>query len=73
MFTTHCQRWYRRCARYRPAGEVVDVSRYEVSLHARHAPLKAFVEENHYAGTWPATRFAFGLHDRGGELVEVSL
>lgn len=37
----------------------------EVSLHARHAPLKAFVEENHYAGTWPATRFAFGLHAPG--------
>jgi len=67
-----CSRWFRRCAHYRPAGEVVDVSRYEVALHARHAPLKAFVEEHHYAGTWPATRFAFGLHDRGGEFVGVA-
>lgn len=72
MISGVCSRWWRRCARYRPAGEVVDVSRYEVSLHARHAPLKAFVEEHHYAGTWPATRFAFGLHDRGGALVGVA-
>lgn len=72
MITDVCQRWRRRCARYRPAGEVVDVSRYEVALHPKHAPLKAFTEEHHYAGTWPATRFAVGLHDRGGELVGVA-
>lgn len=72
MIADVCQRWRRRCAHYRPAGEVVDVSRYEVALHARHAPLKAFVEENHYSSSWPATRFAFGLHDRGSELVGVA-
>ena len=32
MISDACQRWRRRCARYRPAGEVVDVSRYEVAL-----------------------------------------
>ena len=72
MIVEACTRHRDRCVRYRPAGEVVDVSRYEVALHPRHAVLKAFVERHHYAGTWPATRFAFGLHDRGGELVGVA-
>lgn len=37
MISPVCSRWRLRCAHYRPAGEVVDVSRYEVALHARHA------------------------------------
>lgn len=72
MISPVCTRWRARCARYRPAGEVVDVSRYEVALHPKHGPLKSFVVLHHYAATWPATRFAFGLHDRCGELVGVA-
>lgn len=49
MIVEACTRHRDRCVRYRPAGEVVDVSRYEVALHPRHAVPKAFVEEASHA------------------------
>ncbi len=60
------QRWNKRRASYRPAGEVINTRAYEV------APLdetsaKTFVLTNHYSGTYPAARFRYGLY-RGGTL-----
>ena len=65
VITDLCQRWRRRCARYRPAGEVVDVSRYEVAAIPDDRTARAFVEEHHYSGSYPAARRRFGLYERG--------
>jgi hypothetical protein len=59
------QRWRSRVPRYRPAGETLRPSDYDVvELHA-DAPAKAFVLQHHYSATYPAARFRFGLlrHD----------
>lgn len=72
MMTEVCQRWRRRCARYRPSGEVVNVSRYEVAAIPDDRTARAFVQEHHYSGSYPAARRRFGLYDRG-ELVGVAV
>lgn len=56
-----CQRWRGRRSSYRPAGEVIDPSRYGVEvLEERGA--RAFVEAHHYSGSYPAARCRVGLH-----------
>lgn len=72
MISPVCSRWYRRCARYRPAGEVVDVSRYDVAAIPDDRTARAFVEAHHYSGSYPAARRRFGLYDRD-ELVGVAV
>jgi len=55
------QRWREGRARYRPAGETIRPSEYEVErLGERWA--KAFVTQHHYSGSYPAARFRFGLY-----------
>jgi len=66
------QRWRRRRTSFRPAGEVIDTSRYEVAQLSGDAGAKAFVEEHHYSGTYPAARYRFGLF-RGGALQGVAV
>lgn len=56
-----CQRWRERRDRYRPAGEVIDPSRYGVEVIAER-DARPFVEAHHYSGTYPAARLAVGLH-----------
>ena len=63
-----CERWRERRDSYRPAGEPIDPSRYQVEQLAGDAGVKAFVVRHHYAGTYPAARFRFGLF-RSKELV----
>lgn len=65
-----CQRWVERKDRYRPPGEVIDTSRYEVKPIAQKLG-KAFVIEHHYLGTYPASIFQTGLF-RAGALVGVA-
>lgn len=72
MITTKCQRWREGRSSYRPAGEVVDPTRYEVAPIAGDAEAKRFVEAHHYSGSYPAARRRFGLY-RGGELVGVAV
>jgi hypothetical protein len=65
------QRWNNRQDRYRPAGELINTSAYEV------APLvtleaKSFVERHHYSQSYPAARFRFGMY-RAGVLVGVAV
>lgn len=72
MITTVAQRWRARRDTYRPAGEVIDVSRYEVAPMRGDREARAFVEAHHYSGTFPAARFRFGLY-RGGDLVGVAV
>jgi len=66
------QRWRAGRDSYRPAGEVIDTSKYEVAEITDDTPAKAFVVEHHYSGGYPAARFRFGLY-RAGDLVGVAV
>lgn len=55
-----CQRWRLRRDSYRPAGEVINASRYGVEP-IPEAAAKAFVEAHHYSGTMGAARLRVGL------------
>lgn len=57
------QRWRHGRDRYRPAGELIRTSEYEVAV-IDERPAKAFVLEHHYSGTWPAARACYGLFHR---------
>lgn len=72
MNTSVCQRWRARRDSYRPAGEPIVTSRYEVSAIADDATAKAFVVQHHYSGAYPAARLRFGLYERA-ELVGVAV
>lgn len=72
MITPIVQRWRDRRGSYRPAGEPIETSRYEVVAIDKDGPAKAFVAAHHYSGTFPAARFRFGLY-RGVELVGVAV
>ena len=49
-----------------PADSVIDASRFAVDV-LEEQPARAFVEQHHYSGTFPAKRLAVGLW-RGREL-----
>lgn len=66
------QRWRERRDSYRPAGEPIDVRRYEVARIPDDVTARAFVERHHYSGSFPAARFRFGLY-RGPVLVGVAV
>lgn len=72
MQTDFVQRWRVRVPRYRPARECIDASAYDVVELRHDGETKAFVETNHYSGTYPAARFRFGL-TRGSHLVGVAV
>lgn len=61
------QRWRERSATYRPAGEPIRTSEYDVAPIQEDAVARAFVERHHYSGTYPAARERIGLF-RGREL-----
>jgi hypothetical protein len=67
MITPVVQRWRARRDLYRPAGEPIVASHYEVA-EVDHSTAKRFVEQHHYLGTFPAARWCFGLF-WGGLLV----
>lgn len=71
MLTNTVQRWRDRRETYRPSGEVIDTSRYEVGDLAL-APAREFVTRHHYSGSYPADRVRAGLY-RGAELVGVAV
>lgn len=72
MITTVTQRWRERRGTYRPAGEVIVPAHYEVAPIPDDRTARAFVEQHHYAGTYPAARYRFGLY-WGGLLVGVAV
>lgn len=59
------QRWRLQRTSYRPAGETIKTSDYEVSALDGDTEAKAFILSHHYAGSYPAARFRFGLHLHG--------
>ena len=54
------QRWHRRRASYRPAGEPFDPTRCTV-VPIEEGDAKHFVLMHHYSGTYPAARFRAGV------------
>lgn len=62
MITPSVQRWRGGRDTYRPAGEVIRTSDYEVAEIAGDTEAKRFVVEHHYSGSYPAARFRFGLY-----------
>ena len=66
------QRWFKRIGSWRDSSEVIVTSAYEVAELLDDTTPKAFVEEHHYSGTYPAARERFGLYT-GGSLVGVAV
>lgn len=68
-----CQRWTAgRQAWQLPGAARFDPGRYTAGP-VPEAAAKAFVVANHYSGTWPATRFVYGLTDQHtGQLAGVA-
>lgn len=63
------QRWRNSRASYRPAGEPIRTSQYEVLEAAKKGgPVAEFVRSHHYSRTMTAARRQFGLY-RGDQLV----
>lgn len=48
------QRWTSGRASYRPAGETIQTSAYEVAEITQDSVAKAFVTRHHYSGSYPA-------------------
>jgi hypothetical protein len=65
MKTNVSQRWRARRDSYRPLGETIRPSDYEVALIADDTTAKTFVEAHHYSGSYPAARERAGLYRRG--------
>lgn len=66
------QRWYKRLGSWRDADEIIDTRSHEVAEIHDDMTAKAFVEEHHYSGTYPAARERFGLY-HGSALVGVAV
>jgi hypothetical protein len=66
------QRWRERRDSYRPAGETIQASAFDVTAISSDNVARAFVQAHHYSGTYPAARFRFGLYHRG-ELAGVAV
>jgi hypothetical protein len=72
VITKDTQRWRSGRSSYRPAGEPIDPTRFEVSKIAGDNEAKRFVLEHHYSGSYPAARERFGLYE-GADLVGVAV
>lgn len=59
------QRWMNGRDSYRPQGEVIKTSEYDVQPMLDNSAAKAFVEQHHYSGSYPAARFRYGLYRQG--------
>lgn len=71
-----CQRWRDRRGSYRPAGELFDSSAHEVEElvgPGSDNAARAFVEQHHYSGSYPAARERFMLRARGGDVVGAAI
>jgi hypothetical protein len=65
------QRWRQRKAFFRRPDEQIRPADYEVTQLADVSLAKPFICAHHYSGTFPSSRFRFGLF-RGPELVGVA-
>jgi hypothetical protein len=58
---------------YRPPDEVINTFHYEIAPIESDSEAKAFVRLHHYAHSFPAARYRFGLYHRSGDLVGVAV
>lgn len=72
MLTPVVQRWSAGRDSYRPAGEPIDTSAFDVVELEDDRTARDFVVANHYSRSYPAARFRFGLY-RGADLVGVAV
>lgn len=72
MLSVACQRWRDRRGSYRPAGEPIRTSEYEVTATRSDTTARNFIERHHYSGSYPAARMRLCLHRRG-ELVGLAV
>jgi hypothetical protein len=63
MITDVVQRWRERRADYRPIGEPIQTSDYEVAAIPDDTTAKGFICRHHYSGSFPAARFRYGLYN----------
>ena len=73
MIADLCQRFTRRRQSWRPAGEVINTKEYFVEPIPDDTTAKKFVLEHHYAASYPAARFRYGLFHRVDGLVGVAV
>jgi hypothetical protein len=67
------QRWEEGQPRWRPSGELIRTSEYEISeMPGKYPVAAAFIKTHHYSGSVPSGRFSFGLHTHG-RLVGVAM
>jgi len=66
------QRWRNQRAFYRPNGEVIRTSEYEIFAIEHDRDARGFIEAHHYSRSYPAARFRFGLY-RHGSLAGVAV
>lgn len=57
------QRWLNRIGSFRSPDEIINTSKYEIAEIADDNTPKAFVEQHHYSGSYPAARARFGLYE----------
>lgn len=72
MNTNVVQRWREGSSCCRPAGELIETSRYEVASIEDDNTAKRFVIAEHYSSSYPAARFRYGLY-RSSRLVGVAV
>ncbi len=66
------QRWRERRDSYRPAGEVINTSAYEIAQTHSDSLVRAFISTHHYLQTTPPARFRFCLY-KGQDLAGVAV
>jgi hypothetical protein len=66
------QRWRGRRDLYKPPEEPIPTREYEIAEIPGDREAKAFVQTHHYAATYPAARFRYGLYHHG-DLVGVAV
>jgi len=68
-----CQRWRFGRESRRLGRTVVEPRALEVAAIGDDTTARSFVEAHHYARSYPAARFRFGLYTRSGDLVGVAV
>lgn len=73
MITNVNQRWRDRRGTFIVPADHFDPRDYEVAYMPSDNEAKAFVNQHHYEGGFPAARFRYGLYSRRGELCGVAV
>lgn len=67
------KRWEDRTQRWVQPRDLFDPKGFSVDVIERDRPAKAFIEQHHYSGTYPAARFRVGLYGPQAMLMGVAV